>query len=60
MVTRVPCDQSSVNHASSISGPSRPPLPSLSHLLDDGLGVCDCLMPPFGSCARHPIGNDKM
>jgi hypothetical protein len=60
MVTHVPCGQASVHHASPISGPSRPPLPSSSRLLDDSPRLRDRLMPPFGSCAHRPVDNHIM
>jgi hypothetical protein len=60
MATRVPCGQASVCHASLISGPSRPPLTSLSRMLDDGPHLRDHLTSPFGSCAHRPVSNHKM
>jgi hypothetical protein len=60
MVTHIPYDQASIRHASPISGPLRPLLPSLSRLLNDGLHLHERLMPQFGSCACHPINNHKI
>jgi hypothetical protein len=60
MATCVPCDQAFIHHASPISSPLRPLLPSLIRLLNDGHCLHECLGPPFGSCAQCPINTHRV
>jgi hypothetical protein len=60
MMTYVPCGQASARHASPISGPLRPPLLSLSRLLNDSLCLHERLTPPLRSCARHLVSGHKI
>jgi hypothetical protein len=60
MATRVPCDHAFIRHASLISGPLRPPLPSLSRPLNDSLCLHERLMPPFRSYTRRLVSNHKI
>jgi hypothetical protein len=47
MATCVPSGQASVRYAAQVFGPSRHPLPSSGHLLNDGLHLCENLRPPL-------------
>jgi hypothetical protein len=57
MVTCVPCGQAFIHHASLISDPLRPLLPSSSRLLNVSLHLHERMLPPFRS---YPIKHHKM